>query len=73
MAKFWVEMDDFSTRDYGRIHKPGCRNCKDGMPLDGEASDIGGLLEIFNNTLGWDYDFPNELDLAPCAKELLNL
>ena len=66
MSRFVIEMDSDSP-SYGKVHREGCRNCKDPEP-------VGNTFEKVMENWPW----PEETDEAwvkcnilPCAKELL--
>ena len=67
MSKFVIETDGDSPT-YGKVHRAGCRNCKDPYPM-GDTFD-----EIVEN-----WPWPEERDYEgwiadscmPCAKGLL--
>ena len=67
MSKFVIEMDGDSPT-YGKVHRKGCRNCKDPYPV-GDTFD-----EIVENWL-WpeerDYEGWIADSCMPCAKGLL--
>lgn len=51
---------------YGVIHKEGCRDLRDGMPL-GQANSFEEAAEIAEDSMCWDYD-PEDWVYAPCVK-----
>ena len=54
------------TAKYGVIHKEGCRDLRDGMPL-GEASTRDEAAAIAEEWMCWDYE-PEDWQFAPCVK-----
>ena len=68
MSKFVIEMDG-NSKTYGKVHRAGCRNCKDPEPV---GDNIREIVEC--------WPWPEELEddprwvaslLMPCAKGLL--
>lgn len=68
-----IEMDDTRPNNagYGRIHKAGCRDLRDGMDLN-NGEDVSTISEIVDSLddIGWDgYDESEARTLfAPCVK-----
>lgn len=59
-----IDMDWHATR-YGTIHKAGCRDLKDGMPL-GTVDTIREAELAADDGTGWGYE-PGEWTFAPCV------
>lgn len=70
MATLSVEMDDYSSKNYGKVHAAGCRDMRDEYPI-GEVADMSTLLDAFNDATGWDYEDTNDVEIAPCARKAL--
>lgn len=65
--KLSVEMSQtVPTSKYGVIHRTGCRDLRDDMPL-GEASTKSEAAELAEDWLNWDYE-PSEWEYAACVK-----
>lgn len=62
-----IEQDQHvPSAKYGVIHKAGCRDLKDGMPL-GHATSKAEAAEIAEDWMNWGYE-PDEWTYAPCVK-----
>lgn len=62
-----IEQDQFvSSAKYGVIHKAGCRDLRDGMPL-GNAESKTHAADIAEDAMCWGYE-PEEWTFAPCVK-----
>jgi hypothetical protein len=75
--KLSIEMHDLHTDRYGVIHKDGCRDLTDGMPI-GEACTLMAASMLADEQTGWDlmYDLlpedrGNAYRVAPCARKEL--
>lgn len=63
--KLAIEMGG-DGRKYGVIHKAGCRDLRDGMPL-GEATTRDEAAALAEDACNWGYE-ADEWTFAPCAK-----
>lgn len=62
-----IEMDDINTRGYGVLHKAGCRDVSDPMPV-GTATTVAEAQHAADDATGWDYLPEGDLyRIAPCA------
>jgi hypothetical protein len=55
-----------TAAQYGKIHKAGCRDLRDGMPI-GEASTLAQAADLAEDALCWDYE-PEDWSYAPCVR-----
>ena len=53
-------------RKYSVIHREGCGDLRDGMPL-GEAASKSEAADLADDATGWGYE-PEEWRYAPCVK-----
>ena len=67
MSKFVIEMDSDSP-SYGKVHRAGCRDCKDPEP-------VGDTIREIMECWPWPEEGPDSVWVLrvfmPCAKELL--
>lgn len=67
-----AEMHGQTVRDgYGHVHKAGCRNVRDGLPI-GTVSTFGEARDAYLDATGWDLDDDEDPHYAPCAFTALN-
>lgn len=66
---FSIEMSNHvPTAKYGVIHKAGCRDLRDEMPL-GEATDMASLQALTEEWVCWaDGDDEYRYETAPCVR-----
>lgn len=62
-----LAVEQANTRTgYGHIHKAGCRDLRDGLPI-GAASTIAEAIDRAEDALCWDLD-PEEWEFAACVR-----
>lgn len=62
-----IEMADTKGAKYGVVHKAGCRDMRDEMPL-GEASTMAELQAVTDDAVCWADDDSYEYATAPCVR-----
>lgn len=62
-----LAVEQANTRTgYGHIHKAGCSDLRDGLPI-GQAASIAQAIDLAEDALCWDLD-PEEWAFAACVR-----
>lgn len=59
-----IEMDD-GEKGYAKIHRSGCQDLSDGMPI-GSAISAGEVNALVEDATGWEDG--DHAGLSPCVK-----
>lgn len=66
--EFEIEMSNHvPSGKYGVIHKAGCRDLRDGMPI-GQAANMAELQANAEEWCNWNDDGTYVYETAPCVK-----
>lgn len=56
LVAYAIEHADSRPNGYHSIHRPGCRDLRDGEVFWADAATIDAIADVLQNDFGYDYD-----------------